>query len=276
MVISPQQWLLAFIAACAAHVLAGALIWVTQNAPRSPRHSPRGVVVSLDTLMAGSQAQRSATPEPVTPVRASSTQPVPAASPTRPTAAPPAAAPAPSPTAPVNPEPVAPQPARPVSSAAAPGATASARGVDIPVARAVTVQATDTLQALEHVPTVEARPAAAVTASRPGSGARGLSDNPTLTYIARIRVWLGRHKYYPLTARRSGAQGTVRLYIIVDRSGDVLRVAVAHSSGSPILDRAAMDMVTRAAPLPPMPDDMLRTRLEIILPVRFTLSPVDG
>lgn len=267
--VSPHQWLIAFIAACALHVMAGGLIWIAQNAPRAPEHSPRGVMVSLDSLMVGDQAQLNTTPETVIPVRASSATPTPASTPALPTAV----TPAPAAVVPAAPSLATPEPIEP-SQPTAVGATPKTGGVDIPVADAVTIQAADTLQALEQTTTIQATPPSASTSSRLGSGANGVSKDPTMTYIARIRMWLGTHKYYPQAARTSGAQGIVRLYLIVDRKGNVLNVAVAESSGSSILDQAAMDMVKRSEPLPAMTKNMLRTRLEIILPVQFTLGNV--
>lgn len=269
--VAPYQWLIAFIIACALHVAVGSAIWLAGSMPQTPRHAPRGVMVSLDSLMAGNQARVSTTPEPVKPVPASPTADSPATQPQIPTAATPASSPA----MPTSPAPVVPEPANPAQPTSA-GAPADAGGVDIPVANAVTVDAADTLQALEQASIVRASPPRASTAGHLGSGARGRSTNPTMTYIGRIRVWLSRHKYYPRAARTSGAQGTVRLYLVVDRQGNVLNVAVADSSGSPILDQAAKDMVKRAEPLPPMSEDMLRTRLEIILPVRYTLGNTRG
>jgi protein TonB len=48
---------------------------------------------------------------------------------------------------------------------------------------------------------------------------------------------------YPLTARRAGEQGTVRLRVLVTPDGVASRVAVEKSSGSPHLDAAALEAV---------------------------------
>ena len=65
-----------------------------------------------------------------------------------------------------------------------------------------------------------------------------------------ISAWINRHKYYPLEARRNNEEGTVLLRINIDSAGDLETYAIVKSSGSKSLDRAAMDIVKRAAPFP--------------------------
>jgi protein TonB len=50
---------------------------------------------------------------------------------------------------------------------------------------------------------------------------------------------------YPAVARRLGEQGEVRLDVHVGADGQVLDVQLRASSGSPALDRSAMDAVRR-------------------------------
>jgi len=48
---------------------------------------------------------------------------------------------------------------------------------------------------------------------------------------------------YPASARRSGEQGTVYLHVLVTVDGRAAQVEVERSSGSKVLDRAALDAV---------------------------------
>ena len=57
----------------------------------------------------------------------------------------------------------------------------------------------------------------------------------------------------------------------IDRSGAVLASSVQHSSGYPLLDRAALDMLDRASPLPAMPESMPQQRLNLAVPVEYSL-----
>lgn len=263
--ISPQQWLTAFVVAVVLHFLAATLVWAFENAPEQTSHSPRGVMVSLNALSVGNTKQAVTSPAPVQPVPASSN--IHRAT----TTAPNINAAKPVPAIPTSPKPVRPTQQEPTKSESG-DSIHRAGDVDIPVADTVTVKNLDTPEPVrKHAPVTAAQSHTTQSANQ-GSGAHGLSSNPTVTYIARIRSWLGQHKYYPVGARRAGAHGTVRLYIVIARDGEILNLAIARSSGYPVLDQAAMGMVKRAEPLPAMPDDMLRTRLEIILPVHYALS----
>jgi protein TonB len=57
----------------------------------------------------------------------------------------------------------------------------------------------------------------------------------------------------------------------IDRDGHLLTSDVKQSSGHPELDRAAMDMLVRAEPLPAIPDFMNRDELALAIPVEYSL-----
>ncbi|MGQ0503916.1 MAG: TonB family protein [Myxococcaceae bacterium] len=59
---------------------------------------------------------------------------------------------------------------------------------------------------------------------------------------------------YPSAARRFALKGAVRLKFALDPSGAATSSALEGSTGSPLLDRAALQCVLpRAAPLPALP-----------------------
>ncbi len=91
-------------------------------------------------------------------------------------------------------------------------------------------------------------------------------------YGAILLAWLERHKEYPHRAQRRRQEGTVLLYIVVGQDGTVLDSRVEKSSGYGLLDRATIDMLKRAEPLPPMPRDMGKDRLEVVVPVHFFIT----
>lgn len=95
----------------------------------------------------------------------------------------------------------------------------------------------------------------------------GISPN----YLASLQAWLERHRDYPTRARRLAQEGTALLYFSMDRSGRVLEARLAQSSGYDLLDQAVMEMIARADPLPPMPQEMAQVRLELVVPVQFSL-----
>jgi periplasmic protein TonB len=58
----------------------------------------------------------------------------------------------------------------------------------------------------------------------------------------------------------------------LDRHGHVLARRIAKSSGYPDLDDEVMAMILRAQPLPPFPASMPQTRLDLTVPIRFSLQ----
>ena len=62
------------------------------------------------------------------------------------------------------------------------------------------------------------------------------------------------------------------LYFAIDRQGMLIVAQIKGSSGYVPLDQAALDMVDRAAPFPPMPSEMLQSQLELVVPVQFSLN----
>lgn len=93
----------------------------------------------------------------------------------------------------------------------------------------------------------------------------------TADYLSALRAWLERHKEYPSRARRRRVEGTVLLVFVMDRSGTVLARRIERSAGEPSLDRAALEMIERAQPLPPLPGSIAGASLEIRVPVQFSL-----
>ena len=155
-----------------------------------------------------------------------------------------------------------------------------------PAAEPIPVRLSQAVQAAEPI---EAQVAAAAP-STPGSGGKsgiqdrldagnsasdasagGLAGRET-DYAAVLLAWLERHKEYPRRAQTRRQQGVVLLYLVIDRNGQVLESRIEESSGYRLLDRATLDMLKRASPLPPMPDDLPRERLELVVPVQFSIT----
>jgi protein TonB len=82
---------------------------------------------------------------------------------------------------------------------------------------------------------------------------------------------LQRFKRYPASAQSRKEEGVVLLSFSLDRSGHVLAHSIAHSSGYTDLDDEVMAMIMRAEPLPPFPESMPQTRVDLTVPFRFSL-----
>ena len=68
---------------------------------------------------------------------------------------------------------------------------------------------------------------------------------------------------YPEAARRQGIYGSLKLTVSIHSNGRIEQVEVDRSSGSKILDTAAIKIVELAAPYAPFPDDM-RKKADIL------------
>jgi protein TonB len=111
----------------------------------------------------------------------------------------------------------------------------------------------------------------------PGPPARAslesLSGDPddVRRYIAAIMRQLNRHKTYARELKKAKIEGTVVIQFTIDREGRLLASGVKQTSGHAELDRAAMDMLARANPLPAVPDFMNRDELALAIPVEYSL-----
>src|SRR5262249_27903585 len=83
---------------------------------------------------------------------------------------------------------------------------------------------------------------------------------------------LQQYKRYPGEAQARGEEGVVQLSFTVDRAGHVLNREIVHSSGHRELDNEVMSMIERAQPLPPFPATMPQAKLDLTVPMRFSLQ----
>jgi len=110
---------------------------------------------------------------------------------------------------------------------------------------------------------------APATTSHPGDD-HGTATGPDPDTLRALVRHLEAHRYYPVPARRQGIEGTVRLAFRIQADGRLAAVEVRESSGSRLLDRAAVRTVERASPLPRELAAALAGQ-ELTLPVTFRL-----
>ncbi len=108
--------------------------------------------------------------------------------------------------------------------------------------------------------------------SNAADAAAGGRPGAKADYGAILLAWLERHKEYPRAAQRHRQQGVVLLYIVMERDGSVIESRIQESSGHRLLDEAALAMLERAQPLPPIPDDIRKERLRFVVPVQFFMT----
>ena len=108
-------------------------------------------------------------------------------------------------------------------------------------------------------------------AAAPLPGASSRDSNAMPNWISDVAAKIGRNKRYPEEARSRGETGLVQVSFRVDRSGGVHNARVVRSSGSSVLDRDALASLERSQPLPSPPRDISDAKLNLDLPLRYTL-----
>jgi protein TonB len=97
-------------------------------------------------------------------------------------------------------------------------------------------------------------------ASAGRTGAGGSSMSPS-TWISQVHARIQAHHSHP-----GGGSGAARVGFSINRAGQILGVYLAGSSGSSVLDQAALATVRRSSPLPPPPPGIGGS---LTIPVRF-------
>jgi len=120
------------------------------------------------------------------------------------------------------------------------------------------------------------KPAPRTSAPARAAAAASRTASAHVASAAEVAAWrsswaaaLSWAKHYPDAARARGEEGTVRLALTIGRSGHVLSARVIGSSGSAILDQAALEMA-RSASGRPLPPEM-GSAVSVVVPVRYSL-----
>lgn len=130
---------------------------------------------------------------------------------------------------------------------------------------------------------VAAAAAAAAARAEPAAAAGEPSPHPRVApdavdpgSIAQYRLALigaaRRDKTYPEVARRSGLEGRVAVELVIGADGVLAAAIVRRSSGHDVLDREALEMLSRAAARTPVPPGLQRREFRLDIPVLFELS----
>lgn len=121
-------------------------------------------------------------------------------------------------------------------------------------------------------PPPAAPPQSASTAGEQGARPALLPSRERNEYIATLMSWLNRHKQYPTEARRARVEGVATVRFTIDPQGRVLSAVIIKSSGHAVLDDAALDVFTRANPVPAIPRAMAQGPLTLSVPIEFSLT----
>ena len=104
-----------------------------------------------------------------------------------------------------------------------------------------------------------------------GTGSSGSGGDPPDSYFKGLLARIDSAKRYPRFAKERGQQGKVALEFILSGDGKLKEARVAGSSGSSLLDQAAIATLRRAGPFPPVPGRRAAERVPIRLVITYEL-----
>jgi len=108
-------------------------------------------------------------------------------------------------------------------------------------------------------------------ASRSKGGKASAAGNAAVSnYPGKVASKLRRALVYPSAAKRQKLRGKVQVSFVVSAGGGVGSIRIVSSSGSPVLDKAALETVRRAAPFPPIPEAAGRSSWPFSVPLAFS------
>lgn len=125
-------------------------------------------------------------------------------------------------------------------------------------------------------PPSDAPVSASASESTPAAPQQAMISTPSqaeISWQSLLLSHLAKYKRYPEDARRRGLEGMNKLRFVVDGKGMVQSFALVGKSKSSSLDRATLQMIRRAQPLPPPPAEMLKDGVvEVVAPFIYSLE----
>lgn len=97
------------------------------------------------------------------------------------------------------------------------------------------------------------------------------SQTITMCYTDMIRQRIQEALVYPTAARKDGIEGKTYVKFTIDKYGNLLTAILVHSSGSVLLDDAALKAIHSASPFPPIPGEIGKERMTFMQGLTFTL-----
>jgi len=92
------------------------------------------------------------------------------------------------------------------------------------------------------------------------------------SYSSLLANAIAKYKQYPKIAQMRGWQGTVIADLEIDSKGSVISVKIKKSSSYEVLDNEALEMIKKASPFPPPPDNLRGKNFNVLVPISFKLE----
>ncbi|WP_222558755.1 TonB family protein [Caenibius sp. WL] len=93
---------------------------------------------------------------------------------------------------------------------------------------------------------------------------------PSSEWTRHVAIQLQRASRYPVEALAQGIEGSARVELRVTPEGEVASVRLRQSSGSALLDAAALEAARNAGPFPPLAG--ANAPFWVALPVSFRIE----
>lgn len=90
-------------------------------------------------------------------------------------------------------------------------------------------------------------------------------------YVSDLLKKIFASTRYPKRALERNQAGSVRIAVVINRQGNIVSTSLLQGSEFELLNEAAMDAVTKAAPYPAVPDTIAGATFEFTAPLKFTL-----
>ena len=94
----------------------------------------------------------------------------------------------------------------------------------------------------------------------------------TRDYTPQVLQKIYQNIVYPSRAVSKNQEGTVRVAMVIGRSGELKNVLATQESKHRILNRAALRAVKKAAPFPVLPEEIKADVFELSVPITFQLK----
>ena len=148
----------------------------------------------------------------------------------------------------------------------------TARPADVPVPAPASGVAVAAPSPAPASAAVAAAPVADAQRPAPAAAAAPAQSDMLASYRQRLTELFARGYEYPRVAAMRGWEGEVRLRLKVARKGNLLGIHLDRSSGFDVLDQHALALLEGHGALPPFPDALEGSEIQVIVPINYKLK----